>query len=93
MALKTSKTATQKITISLPQPLAERLKAHVPPRQRSDYIAKILEEQLALEEQLTALEETSGCWSDENHPNLGSDEEIEAWLTNLRESWSRQTGA
>lgn len=92
MASKTSKPATQKITISLPQPLAERLKARVPPRQRSDYIARVLAEQLALEEQLSALEETAGCWRDENHPDLEGDEDIEAWLANLRGSWLRQPG-
>lgn len=92
MAIKTSKQVAQKITISLPQSLVERLKAHVPPRQRSDYIARILEEQLALEEQFSALEETAGCWSDENHPDLKSDEEIDGWLADLRGNWQRQAG-
>jgi len=64
--------STQKITISLPYDLAERFKTYIPPRQRSTFIAKILEEYLALEEQLNALEENAGAWRDENHLSLRS---------------------
>ncbi len=37
----------------------------------------------AVEEQLAALDETAGAWTDENHPDLKTDEEIDRWLANL----------
>jgi hypothetical protein len=77
----------RKITISLPQDLVERFKAHVPARQRSSFIAKILEEYLAIEEQLDALDETAGCWSDEHHPDMVTDQDIDSWLADLRSNW------
>ncbi len=92
MATTLSKGATQKITISLPQDLAKRFKARVPARQRSVFIAKILEEYLALEEQLTALDETAGCWSDERHPEMATGADIDRWLVDLRGSWQRPGG-
>jgi len=77
----------QKMTVTLPEPLLNRLREHVPPRQRSAFIAEALEEKLALEEQLAAIEEAAGCWGDEDHPEMGTDEEIDEWLSNLRRSW------
>jgi hypothetical protein len=81
---------TQKITISLPKSLAERLKAQVPSRQRSNFIAKILEEYLAIAEQIEILDETAGCWSDDRHPDMVTDEDIDTWLASLRGAWQRQ---
>ena len=82
--------SAQKITISLPQTLVERFKAYVPPRQRSAFIGKILEEQLAIAEQLQAIEESAGCWRDERHPDMASGGDIDRWLANLRGNWQRE---
>lgn len=69
---------------------AERFKAHVPPRQRSTFIAEVLEEQLAIEEQSQALAESAGSWSDEHHPDMTTGEDIDSWLAALRGRWQRQ---
>lgn len=79
--------STQKFTLSLPQALAERLNAQVPARQRSVFIARVLEDYLAVAEQAAILDETAGCWSDEHHPELATGQEIEAWLAALRGEW------
>ena len=63
---------------------------HVPARQRSRFILEAIEERLALEEQITALAETAGAWSDQNHPEMRTDEDIDHWLDNLRQSWSKK---
>ena len=36
---------------------------------------------------LTAIERSSGAWSDENHPELKTDEDIDRYVRQLRESW------
>jgi len=79
---------TQKMTVSLPKPLLERLKERVPARQRSSFIAEALGERLALEDQLEAIEESAGCWESEDHPELMTDDDIDSWLAELRGSWS-----
>lgn len=39
------------------------------------------------EEQLVALEEAAGCWSDEDHPEMQTAEDIDRWLADLRRPW------
>lgn len=80
--------ATAKITLSLPKTLVERLKALVPPRQRSAFVAQALQERLEEEETLAVLEETFGAWSDEDYPEFATDEDIDRWLREFRASWT-----
>ena len=83
-------TNLQKITVMLPEALLSRLREYVPARQRSRFILEAIEERLALEEQITALAETAGAWSDQNHPEMRTDEDIDHWLDDLRQSWSKK---
>ena len=79
---------TQKITLSLPTNLVEQLKARVPPRQRSAFVAEALRERLEEEETLAVLKETAGIWSDEDYPEFATEEDIDRWLRKFRASWS-----
>jgi Arc/MetJ-type ribon-helix-helix transcriptional regulator len=81
---------SQKITVTLPKTLLARLREHVPARQRSRFISEALEERLALEEQIAVLEETAGAWSEQNHPEMRTDEDVDRWLGDLRRSWSKK---
>ncbi len=83
-------TNLQKITVMLPEALLSRLREYVPARQRSRFILEAIEERLALEEQITALAETAGAWSDQNHPEMRTDEDVDHWLDNLRQLWSKK---
>lgn len=88
MALDPLYTRQQKITLTLPKALLARLDAAVPARRRSRFIAEAIEERLAIEEQLVALEESAGVWSDERHPELRTEADIDNWLRELRASWN-----
>lgn len=88
MSTNPSPTQAQKITVTLSRELIKRLDGRVPSRQRSQFIADAIESRLAIEEQLVALEETAGAWSDDNHPDMKSGEDIDRWLRDLRQSWS-----
>lgn len=87
MAIQTSSVNTEKITVSLPRELVERLRELIPARRRSVFIAEALQEKLALEEQYNAIEEAAGAWKDEDHPEFQTDEGIDRWLSELRGSW------
>jgi Arc/MetJ-type ribon-helix-helix transcriptional regulator len=89
MATKLRGPQLRKITVSLPTHLLDRLNEMIPSRQRSHFIIQAIEERLAIEEQLAALDETAGAWSDENHPDLDSPEAIERWVRELRKTWDR----
>ncbi len=87
MATKTPVSETQKMTIIFPKALLQRLRGCVPPRQISAFVVDAVEEKLALQEQSAAIEEAAGCWSDADHPELQTDEDIDRWLVELRQSW------
>ena len=80
---------SQKITVTLPQPLLTRLDEIVPTRQRSAFISQAVQAQLALLEQAQALDETAGIWSDTDYPELGDDAAIDGWLNTLRQGWQQ----
>ena len=88
MAIMTAKSDTQKVTISLPSQVVQRMNELIPARQRSRFIAETLTERLALEEQILALDESAGAWSDARHPDMHDDAAIDLWLTALRQSWT-----
>jgi hypothetical protein len=93
MALKTAKNEAQKVTITLPKLVLQRLNEVVPARQRSRFISEVLTERLALEEQVLALEESAGAWTEESHPEMQDGAAIDRWLTRLRQSWTTPKGA
>ena len=79
--------ASQKITVTLPKDLLDRLNQVVPARGRSRFITEAIEQRLVAEEQLAVLNETAGAWSDEHHPDLRTDSQIDQWIQDLRSSW------
>jgi len=87
MSTKAGQSDVQKVTVTLPQPLLQRLNEYVPLRQRSHFIVAAIEERLAIEEQLEAIEESAGAWLDEHHPEMKTEEDIDSWLHQLRHAW------
>ena len=77
----------KKVTVTLFTRLLERLNRTVPGRKRSLFITQAIEEHLDLLEQASALEETAGTWSLENHPTLQDDRGIDEWLKESRQNW------
>ena len=77
----------QKVTVTLSEELLERLNKTVPSRKRSLFISEAIEEQLDLIEQASALEETAGAWSLDNHPTMEDDAGIDKWLKESRQGW------
>jgi metal-responsive CopG/Arc/MetJ family transcriptional regulator len=78
-------TEQQKVTVTLPKPLLERLNGVVPKRKRSLFISEAIAEHLELAEQNTALEQAAGVWSEVDHPDMRTDEDIDKWVKDLRQ--------
>ncbi|MCB0083526.1 MAG: hypothetical protein KDE47_21440 [Caldilineaceae bacterium] len=87
MATLLSESNKQKITVTIPVELLHRLNVRVSKGQRSEFIVDAIEERLALEEQVAALDETEGLWTDKHYPNLSDGTAIDKWLSDLRQHW------
>lgn len=87
MAIQVSDTSKQKITVTIPATLLNRLDERISKRQRSEFIVQAIEARLALDEQVAVLDETAGTWTDENHPELLDGEAVEQWVSNMRNHW------
>jgi len=83
-----TRTTTQKITVSVPSDLLALMDQHVLPRQRSAFIAEAIKEYLDRIIDLEVFEQTAGAWKEEDHPDLRTPEDIDRWLTELRNSWT-----
>lgn len=75
--------------MSLPQSLIERLNELIPARQRSTFIAQAVDDRLAALEMQQALTESFGAWKDEDYPHLRTNEDIDAFLREIRQTYAR----
>jgi hypothetical protein len=89
MATRTK--ATRRINVTFPTDLLELLDAVVPPRERNRFIVEATEQSLRRERLQKALAASAGAWSDEDHPDLATAEDIERYVRRLRETWMPRT--
>jgi hypothetical protein len=69
---------SQRMQVIMPAPLAKRLRERVPPRGRSAYIARAVEQAIDAEEQMKKqqLEPEGQIWGDEDYPYLNTADDI-----------------
>ena len=79
----------ERLNIYLPKDLVEALKRRVPARERTRFIAEILRRELRKQEVLEAIDRAYGAWSDEDHPELSTGEDIDRWIEEGRKGWNR----
>jgi hypothetical protein len=79
----------KRINVSFPEPVLELLEAVVPPRERNAFIVGATEEALRrarLRKVIESLREKP-AWSDEDHPDLMTVEDVDRYVRRLRETW------
>ena len=88
-AERTGKTArtTKRLNITLPDKLAAQLEELVPRGERNRLIVGLLERELRRKRLLLVLERSAGAWTDENHPDLMTVEDVNRYVRRLRDTW------
>ena len=76
----------ERINVLLPSSLLTELRELVPPHKRSSFITEATSHLLLQLKQQKALRESRGAWTDENHPELRTQEDMRNWLKDLRAS-------
>ncbi|MBE2232917.1 MAG: hypothetical protein IAE85_05430 [Anaerolinea sp.] len=77
----------RRINVTFPESLLETMESIIAPRERNNFIVGATERALRQQRLLKAIEKSSGAWADEGYPELGTDEEIDAYVRRLRETW------
>jgi len=81
-----AKVEKQRINILFPASLLAELKEVVPPRERNRFIVQATEKELRRVRLARVIEELreKPAWRDEDHPDLGSIEDVARWLYRVR---------
>jgi len=77
--------ATKRINVTFPVSLL--LRRYVPRRERNRFIVEATEKELKRRRLLKALRDSAGAWSDEDHPDLMTVEDVNRYIRRLRETW------
>lgn len=86
----TAQKATRRINVIFPADLLALLDSVVPPRERNHFIVEATERSLRHERLRKVLSELRErpAWSDEDHPDLMTAEDVERYVRRLRASWT-----
>ena len=79
----------ERLNIYLPKRLVEELRRQVPSRERTQFIADVLERELKRKKLLNAIRESYGAWRAEDHPELATIEDMDRWLEETRSEWDK----
>ena len=87
------KKTTRRINVTFSTELLTLLDSVVPPRERNRFIVEATERSLRRERLKKVLAELRErpAWSDEDHPDLMTVEDVERYIRRLRETWMPRT--
>lgn len=76
----------KRINVTFPLSLLEELRAYIPKQERNQFIVETIEKELRRLQLQKALRESAGAWSDEDHPDLMTVEDVNGYVRRLRET-------
>lgn len=84
-------TETKRINITLPVSLLEDLRRLIPKMERNKFIVEATEKELQRLQLHKAIQESAGAWSDEDHPDLITVDDVNRYVREIRERSMPQT--
>lgn len=76
----------KRINVTFPETLLEDLREFVPKRERNQFIVETVEKELRRVRLQKALRTSAGAWSDEDHPDLMTVEDVNNYVRRLRKT-------
>jgi len=74
-----------RINVLIPVELAEEISKSVGSRKRSSFLVEAAQEKLERMRLAEAMSEAAGSWSEELHPDLKTQDDINRWVRSLRQ--------
>jgi len=83
----------KRVNVTFPVSLLEELRRYVPRRERNNFIVEATEKELKRTRLQKVLEDLhrEPAWSDEDHPDLMTVEDVNRYVRRLRETWMPRT--
>jgi hypothetical protein len=92
----TMRAIKERMNLYITKSLMEELRQSIPARERTKFVEEILARELRRRKLQEALKKSFGAWKDEDHPELSTGEDIEAWIESSRKGstrdWSKEWG-
>ena len=82
-----------RMNVTLPEELVREIDRVAGRRKRSQFIVEAVRERLAKLRFSKALAQAAGAWSDENHPDLVTQEDINRYLRRARRATDKRIRA
>jgi len=79
----------ERTNVMFPPDILRELRALVPARERSAFIAEATRKQLLVLKQRAALSRSAGVWSDEQHKDLTTEDDFFRYRQERNETWER----
>ena len=79
-----------KTHLAIPEDLVAEVDRIAGKRRRSLFIVEATREKLARERFLKVLEDTSGSWTDRNHPELRTAKAVESYVREKRQTYGKR---
>jgi len=79
----------ERLNLYLTKPLADELRRLIPARERTRFVEEVLKRELRRRKLFEALEASHGAWSDEDHPELATYADVNSWIEEGRQGFTR----
>ena len=83
----------ERMNLYITKSLMDDLRKAVPARERTRFVEEVLARELRRRKLLDALEKSYGAWTDENHPDMKTYEDINRWVEDGRRKATRDFSA
>jgi hypothetical protein len=89
-------TVKERMNLYITKSVMDELRRAIPARERTKFVEEVLARELRRRRLKAAIKKSAGAWTDENHPELMTGEDIDRWIDEQRKlgsrDWSREWG-
>lgn len=86
----------ERMNLYITKSVMDELRRAIPARERTKFVEEVLARELRRRKLKEAIKASAGAWTDENHPELMTGEDIDRWIEEQRKlgsrDWSEEGG-
>jgi hypothetical protein len=87
------RTVKERMNLYITKSLMDELRSAIPARERTRFVEEVLARELRRRKLREALKKSYGAWTDENHPELATFEDVNRWVAEGRKKSTRDFSA